>query len=84
MVEIFLRRSGVNPDKRDQFGRTPLSLAARKGHAGVVKVLLGRGDVDPDMLDNDGRTPLWWATQNGRAGAVALLQSPKFTTNSAA
>jgi len=64
----------VNPNSLDDFGRTPLSWAAKKGHEGIVKLLLGREDVNPDIQDTvNGQTPLWWAVGNGHEAVVKLL-----------
>ena len=71
-MKILLERDGVNPDKPDEEGQTPLGCAASNGHEGVVKLLLGRDDVNPDRPDKHGRTPLWWATKNGHTGTIAL------------
>jgi ankyrin repeat protein len=59
-VKLFLSRNDVNPETRDNCGRTPLSHAAEEGSEAVVKFLLSRNDVDPDSKDNNGRTPLSW------------------------
>jgi len=57
---MLLKRDDVNPDKPDNCGRTPLSLAAtplsfaaRDGHEKVVKMLLERDDPSPDKPDSD-------------------------------
>jgi len=63
----------VNPDKPDDDGRTPLSVATWNGHEGVVKILLGREEVNPDKPDNDGQTPLPHAARRGHERVVALL-----------
>lgn len=49
-------------------GQTPLHVAARRGHAGVVTLLLQRG-VDVNARDEDGCSPLLLAVR-GRYGAL--------------
>ena len=60
---------------RDVCGRTPLLLAAQKGHEAVVKLLLETSKVNVNSKDDmDGRTPLSWAARNGHEVVVKLLQ----------
>ena len=77
VMSILFRRKYVNPDRLDDFGRTPLGWAACKGHDGVVKLLLEREDVNPDRPDRDGETPLLWAATEGYDGVVKLLLERK-------
>ncbi|KAF9894991.1 hypothetical protein FE257_004615 [Aspergillus nanangensis] len=64
-------------------GRSPLSLAAEHGMAGVVEMLLARDDVDVNARDGGGMTPLLWATWLGKEAVarVLLLQGPRVCVN---
>lgn len=57
-------------------GLTPLALAARNGHADIVRLLLEKGAM-VDALSSQLRTPLWIVTARGqgdnRAEIVQLL-----------
>ena len=53
-VRLLPARDDVNPDKPDNYGRTPLWVASDKGHE-VMRLLLARDDVNPDRLDDYGR-----------------------------
>ena len=50
------------------YGRTPLHIAAAKGHHAIVKLLLQAG-ADPAIKDKGGQTPLRYAAINGQDGA---------------
>ncbi|KAF4454921.1 hypothetical protein F53441_2660 [Fusarium austroafricanum] len=60
-------------DDPDKWGSTPLSFAARFGHANIVRALLDTGSVDVWASDNFGRTTIWWATNQGHDQVVSLL-----------
>ncbi|KAM6208519.1 ankyrin repeat domain-containing protein 6 isoform 3-T3 [Sarcoramphus papa] len=53
-------------------GRTPLHLAAHKGHLHVVQVLLKAG-CDLDIQDDAGNTPLHLACQNSHSQSTRVL-----------
>ena len=72
-MKLLLEREDVSPDRPENCGRTPLSLAATSGNEGVVKLLLERENVSPDRPANSGRTPLFFAAGNGHEGVVKLL-----------
>ena len=57
-MKILLGRDGVESDRPDMYGKTPLWWAAHNGHTEVVKILLGRDDVNPDKLDERGEAPM--------------------------
>ncbi|KEZ43487.1 hypothetical protein SAPIO_CDS4689 [Scedosporium apiospermum] len=71
----LLMDAGLRPiDSRSRrSGWTPLALAAKQGHAQVVKVLLDHASVDPDSQDEYGRTPLSYAAAGGHEEVVLLL-----------
>ena len=52
-----LLSNGVNPNIKDNRGRTPLHHAAFYGYAENVQALLAAG-ADPSARDNEGWTPL--------------------------
>lgn len=72
LVRLLLSKDSVDPNLKDNNGRTPLSWAAEGGCA-VVQLLLENGKVEVDTKDNDGRTPLLWAAKRGNEAIVKLL-----------
>ena len=73
-VEVIeaLCQHGVDTNRADSAGQTPLLTAAQRGQTEVVRVLCQHGaDVNKD--DNFGRTPLATAAINGHTDVVALL-----------
>jgi ankyrin repeat protein len=66
----------IEPDAKDNQGRTPLSYAVEASDTDEsIKLLLAVDNVDPDSRDCQGRTPLSYAAGIGRGQAVELLLS---------
>ncbi|KAF3913241.1 Ankyrin-1 [Arthrobotrys entomopaga] len=60
-VKLLVANKHVDPDSRDNEGRTPLSYAAERGNGDMARLLYATGKVDLDSKCNDGRTPLSYA-----------------------
>ena len=71
---MLLEREDVQPDSRDNDGRTPLSWAVGNGRLQVVRSLLESGKIDPNSKDNDELTPLSWAAAGDHDTVVELLE----------
>ncbi|XP_068302539.1 potassium channel SKOR-like isoform X2 [Pyrus communis] len=67
-----LIRTGADPNKADYDGRSPLHLAALKGHEDMTIFLIQEG-VDINIKDNFGNTPLLEAIKNGNDRVSSLL-----------
>ncbi|OMO95506.1 hypothetical protein CCACVL1_05394 [Corchorus capsularis] len=67
-----LIRAGADPKKTDYDGRSPLHLAASKGHEDITSFLL-QHEVDINLKDKFGNTPLLEAIKNGHDQLAALL-----------
>ncbi|KAH9605867.1 hypothetical protein KSS87_001491 [Heliosperma pusillum] len=67
-------RAGADPKNTDYDGRSPLHLAASRGHENIVQFLIEER-VDINGLDNMGTTPLLEAIKNGHDKVAALLQN---------
>lgn len=65
--------SAGNVNHQDKNGRTPLLLAAAKGHKDIVKLLLKVDEIDITRQDKKGRTPLSRAEFKGHHDIVRIL-----------
>jgi ankyrin repeat protein len=70
-----LLAAGVDPEKKDDEGRTPLAVACLWDREDIVKLLLESGKVDLESRSNYGETPLFFAEAavGGRSEAVVRL-----------
>ena len=66
-------RQGKDVNARDDRGRSPLLLAASKGHIETCKILLDAG-ADPFAVDNEGNDAIAIALAAGQVEAAAQLQ----------
>lgn len=75
MVSYLLQcYPNVQPDQKENSGRTPLWRAAAKGHWGVVRLLAAHGaDIDTHLQGVS--TPIGWAVQKGNRDAIDCLIS---------
>jgi len=74
VVKLLLAH-GAAADHVDSKGRTPLQLAAMKGHFGCCCQVLGAG-VSHTVRDKDDRSAWHLARSSSKADCVALLESP--------
>ncbi|CAN0238508.1 unnamed protein product, partial [Scytosiphon promiscuus] len=71
-VALLSRGSSAKIDRGDPKGRTPLSLAAGKGHSRIVRILLNKG-ANPSAVDDNGLTALLVAAHQGHLDVVKML-----------
>lgn len=64
--------AGAEPNRTDYDGRSPLHLAASKGHGDITVFLIQRG-VEINARDKFGYTPLLEAVKNGHDHVASLL-----------
>ena len=72
-VRRLLSSPGSDVDVRDEFGQTPLLLAAGKGHVECVELLLAAPGVLVNQAHKDGATPLYIAAVYGRDKKLSLI-----------
>jgi len=66
--------NGTDVNTRDDYGRTPLHIAASENHTIDMQVLFDLG-ADINAQDDQGRTPLMYAAADGKKDASVLLVS---------
>ncbi len=64
VTQIFLNTEGIEVNAKNNFGRTPLHVAAGVGNWQVVRLLLKSG-ADPSLVDQRGFTPGGLAYKRG-------------------
>ena len=72
VVDLLLKRRGIDPDVRDLDGDTPLITAAALGHVAVVRTLLAHG-ANVNAVSESGRTAMLLAAWHGQTQVVGLL-----------
>uniref|UniRef100_A0AAQ5YZ00 Ankyrin repeat domain 52 n=1 Tax=Amphiprion ocellaris TaxID=80972 RepID=A0AAQ5YZ00_AMPOC len=79
-----LLEHGASALCRDSQGRTPLHLAASRGHTELLHTLLTaakKADPLDSMLDHRGYTPTHWAAYHGHEGCLHILLENKVFSN---
>lgn len=71
-----LLESGSNVEEPDDFGCTPLYMAALRGSAKIVDLLLSKG-AEINAQNKDGYTALMKAAQYGHAETVRYFKKKK-------
>lgn len=72
MVQTFLKRGGIDVNKRDESGNTPLIYVCMKNARDLVKLLLDNG-ADAGLGNNQDRMPLHFAAETGNSEIISLL-----------
>ncbi len=68
----FLKRGGIDVNKRDESGNTPLIYACMKNARDLVKLLL-ENNADASLGNQQDRMPLHFAAETGNSEIIALL-----------
>ncbi|WCR53196.1 MAG: Actin-binding protein [Wolbachia endosymbiont of Ctenocephalides orientis wCori] len=63
-MDFLISKDDNAHHSKDKYGRTPLHLAALRGHLDVVKSLIEKG-ADAKAEDKHGHTPIHLAAENG-------------------
>ena len=72
VVKLLLEHD-VDPNVKDNDGRTLVLRAAKRGNVDIVKLLLEHG-ANPNIQENKyGYTPLHYAVKNYRVGVARVL-----------
>ena len=72
IVQIFLKKGGIDINKRDAEGNTPLYHACLKGYRDIVVLLLDNG-ADSSIANNHSESPLHAAARSGNKEIIARL-----------
>lgn len=78
-----LLEHGASALCRDSQGRTPLHLAASRGHMELLKSLLKaamKADPLDSMLDHRGYTPTHWAAYHGETSRQEFMSNALLST----
>ena len=72
IVQIFLKKGGINVNKRDAEGNTPLYYACLKGFRDIVTILLDN-DADVSIANNSSDIPLHATASSGHKEIIGKL-----------
>lgn len=80
VVQTFLKRGGIDVNKRDESGNTPLIYACMKNARDLVKILLENG-ADANLGNQSNLMPLHFAAERGNFEIIALLTGAEADVN---
>lgn len=72
VVQTFMKRGGIDMNKRDESGNTPLIYTCLKSARDLVKLLLDNG-ADANLANQRGRMPLHFAGESGNIQIISML-----------
>ena len=72
VVEAFIKKGGLDFNKRDSLGNTALFYACMKGNKDIVKLLLSNG-ADSSLANNNSMLPLHAVSKSGNKEIISLL-----------
>eukprot|EP00300_Choanocystis_sp_HF-7_P016437 c19408_g1_i3.p1 GENE.c19408_g1_i3~~c19408_g1_i3.p1 ORF type:complete len:172 (+),score=37.45 c19408_g1_i3:537-1052(+) len=72
-ITKLLLRSGANGECQNEGGRTPLVVAAMRGHANIVQALVAHGVNINAISQSDQSTALHWAARQGHTMVARYL-----------
>ena len=75
VVRFFLEDMKCDPNRKGQYGRTPLHHASAHGHLDVVKYLVETHHCNPLCPDDNSMTPLHSAAIEGKSKVIKYLLS---------
>ena len=70
IAKLLLERGGIDLNRRDAEGNTPLHSVCREGYRDLAVVLLEKG-ADASSANNRGETPLHAAARKGNREILA-------------
>jgi hypothetical protein len=72
-VELLVGADGIDVNLQDNNGRSPLNIAAFRGHEKCVELLVGADGIDINHQNKAGYSPLYAAASLGKEKCVELL-----------
>ena len=72
VIQAFLKKGGIDFDKRDKYGNTCLMYVCLKGYKDITKLILENG-ADSNLANNESITPLHAVSENGNKEIAEML-----------
>ena len=72
VIQAFLKKGGIDFDKRDKYGNTSLMYVCLKGYKDITKLILDNG-ANTNLANNESITPLHAVSENGNKEIAEML-----------